>query len=439
MWSSGNKSMCSSFLVMLFMALLTYSCDGKTDTQLCSEESDTNDESTFICSCHSINEIIIIQDNKITYGNIQITVPNTTKHWRIGECSAVHLSGPTLTSLKNIHTLQLHHIDQIHIAYDFLLQYKTQLQVLQVSHSKFAALEGSLNIHAHKIKNIVLDNLIWKGQFNLVILTQDDQNLDLIAIKNSTIEVLGEINVSSKYVHTFVLENNNISTILTGAIFHKSNETNILGNYIDQLNFLSLDTDTRIFTLEGNTIKFLSLETLVVNNAILIQVINNSFFHIDRYALTWLRLKSEKGLMVFSSNHFHKHVKGSLIFNLATYNEKLVIKNNILHTTFCNCSSAKLIETMTEANEDVIPSFKLENDKTNKLFTDSSFCLDEERKLSKISRLCANNESYWSWGLPVIVIVITLTCGLLVKIVLKQYTYKLKYERLQRDTERDIF
>ncbi|KAG7158774.1 hypothetical protein Hamer_G011450 [Homarus americanus] len=207
----------------------------------------------------------------LIYENRHINIPDNTQHWRIGGCSTVHLSGPTLTSLNNIHTLHLHDIDHVHLAYDFFTQYNSPLQILRLSHCTFDTLQGSLNIHAHKLKNISLEKMNWNDQIDILIQTQEGQQLDLVAIRNSNIKVLGEINLSSRYVHTFVLENNNIGSIKTGAIIQDSHETIIQGNYIGALNFLSMDTDTYNFTLQGNTIKSLALESLVVNSAILLQ------------------------------------------------------------------------------------------------------------------------------------------------------------------------
>lgn len=59
MWSSDTKTVCSSFLVLFYVASLTIFCDGKRDTQLCLEDSNASDELTFICSCPSVNDVSI--------------------------------------------------------------------------------------------------------------------------------------------------------------------------------------------------------------------------------------------------------------------------------------------------------------------------------------------------------------------------------------------
>lgn len=74
------------------------------------------------------SQTIIIQDLRISNGgNKSYTLPTNTTLLRVGQCHVVHLSGPTLTSLVNIHTLHLFDIDRLHMSYDFFLQYGSQL------------------------------------------------------------------------------------------------------------------------------------------------------------------------------------------------------------------------------------------------------------------------------------------------------------------------
>lgn len=234
-------------------------------------------------------------------------------------------------------------------------------------------------------------------------------------------------------VHSFELKNNTIGTVLTGAIIHDSNNTNIEGNTIDRLDFLSLDTDTKNFTFHGNTIKNLDLESLVVNNAMTIQVTNNSFYHIERFGLSWLRSKLDGGTMTFTGNHFYKYERGSLIFYFSVYNEKLVIDSNILHITTCNCTSLQLIEQMTEVQNNTVHTFQPERELTSKMFIESSYCHDDEGKEIDISSYCHVDSHRQNWHITLLVTM--LLCGILVIAVVKKCVCKAeKYNRLLKES-----
>nr|XP_045601905.1 uncharacterized protein LOC123760338 [Procambarus clarkii] len=433
MWPSVGMWTSTYFLIILCVALRTVFSDDEKAVQFCTEDANANDLK-FNCLCPSVNDTLIIQDKKISYGKSHINIPDNVTCWRIVGCSAVHLSGTTLTSLKHIHTLQLHKIDHIHLAYDFFLQYNTPLETLQLSHSTFEGTEGSLNIHAHNLKIITLEDIIWKGQLNILIQIQEGHVLDLVSIKNCKIEVLGEINLSPRYVHTFALENNYIGTVSTGAIIQESEKTIIHHNYVGYLSFLSLDTDTHNFTLQANTIKNVALESLVVSNATFIQIINNEFFHIESFGLTSLHSTSQEGSMVFSDNIFHKHEPGSLIFYSTVFNKKLIIQNNVFKSTNCNCSFLSYIRKMTEINDSVTHSFTGEREKAYELFIDSSLCFDKERKY-KLSYLCKESELNHYWVFPAIALVTIMFTGLLVTVVINRHMCSAKYTRLFMESE----
>lgn len=239
-------------------------------------------------------------------------------------------------------------------------------------------------------------------------------------------------------VHHFELKNNTIGAILTSAIIHDSNITNIEGNAINNLTFLSLDTDTKNFSFQGNTVMDLALESLVVNNALNIHVMNNSFYHVERFGLSWLRSKQDGGRMTFTGNHFYKYEKGSLIFYFSVYNEKLVIDGNILHITTCNCTSLRLIEEMAEVDDNMIHTFRHERELTSKMFIESSYCHDDEGKEIDISSSCHVADShYHNWHITVIVTMVL--CGILVIAVLKKCLCKARYNSLLKASSTSLY
>lgn len=222
---------------------------------------------------------------------------------------------------------------------------------------------------------------------------------------------------------------------MTGASILETKSTVIKGNSIDNLDFLCLEIDTHDFTFQGNTIKNLALESLVVNNATTIKVTNNSFYHIERFGLTWLRSKQEEGKMTFSGNHFYNYERGSLLFYFSVYNEHLVIDSNILHTTTCNCTTMQLIEQMTEVDDNMIHSFRAERELTNQMFMDTSFCHDGEGKEINLSDYC-DGHSHQKWHTTVIVIMGV--CGILVIFVVKKCCCNRRYKSLLKDSNMNI-
>lgn len=224
---------------------------------------------------------------------------------------------------------------------------------------------------------------------------------------------------------------------MTGAVIQVSYTTIIEGNRIDHLDFLCLDTDTHDFTLHNNIIKNLALESIVVNNASTIKVIDNSFYHVERFGLTWLRSRQGEGKMTFTGNHFYKYERGSLIFYFTVYNEHLVIDGNILHTTTCNCTTMQLIELMTEVDDNMIHSFKDQREQTNRMFMDTSFCHDDEGKEINISDDC-HIHSHKKWHTSVIVVMVV--CGALVVVVVKKCCCcNRRYKTLAKESDTRVY
>ncbi|KAK7047968.1 hypothetical protein SK128_024255, partial [Halocaridina rubra] len=72
--------------------------------------------------------------------------------------------------------------------------------VIRVSQSHFSDIEGALNIHAHKLREIAFDGVTWDVACNLLIRTADNHVVERISISNSHMETLDQINVSSRQV-----------------------------------------------------------------------------------------------------------------------------------------------------------------------------------------------------------------------------------------------
>lgn len=76
-------------------------------------------------------------------------------------------------------------------------------RVLHLSSSGFAPLQKSLNIHAHRLNYILFDKITWNRELKLLLQIEENQLPEVLAITNSKIKTLGEINISSRYVSTF--------------------------------------------------------------------------------------------------------------------------------------------------------------------------------------------------------------------------------------------
>lgn len=381
MWSK-HLSQLQVFLATLISILWIVQSSNYVAAEFYAEDL-TEEEISFTCSCNFRNETIIIQDLRISSGNKHLTLPVNTTRLQVGQCQAVHLSGPTLISLSNIHILQLHEIDVLHVSYDFFLQYETQLQVLQLSSSGFAPLQDALIIHAHKLTHIFFDNLIWERELNLLLQTEENQHQEVLAITNSKIKTLGEINIASRYVKKFVLQSNMIGKVLTSAFIQGSQDTVIENNSIDSLEFLSFDFNTHNFTFIGNTVKSLAMHSLVIREAKAITILNNIFYQFERYGLAWLHLSPEQGYLLFSGNHFYAQKEESLILiDFMPLNYELEIENNVFHTVTCNCSTKMLSNSMT------IDSTMKEPNVVYELFEKSTICSDMKNNTKRLSSIC---------------------------------------------------
>lgn len=190
-----------------------------------------------------------------------------------------------------------------------------------------------------------------------------------------------------------MLQNNTIDQVLN-AFLQDSQETLIENNCIGNLSFLSLDSNTQHFTFQGNIINWLALKSLAINTTNEIAIINNTFFHIEKYALSWLRVSDNGGVLVFSENHLYAHENGSLAFSSKMTSQNLKVQNNTLHTETCDCSALELLDTMTSKIN--VKHKKL----LYELFEDSSFCSDKNDKMTKFTDVCKlpSRQSHWSTG-----------------------------------------
>lgn len=407
-------------VVIILNSLLTETVSEKM-TPFCSNETSGNGEVTVLCHCPTTDRMIV-QDTNITHREKRISLDPSTTHWEISNCSEVHLSGSTLLSLTNLSSLTLRYIDLIHFHVNFFSQYNTQLEVLAISHSNLHKLEGSLNLHAQKLKTLMLDHMTWEEPLNILLLTEEHHAIDLIAISNNKIKTLGEINLSSRHVHQFLLENNTINNILPSAIFHDSNYTAILGNSIENLNLLSVEVSTYNFTLRNNTFQRITCESIKVNNATSIQVVGNTFFHIERNSFVWLRPITENGSTMFAENHFYEYDRGSLLFYHTIYNRHLEIHLNVMHTSTCDCDTVDLIKKMTEADNDTIKDFHKQRFTTYEMLRESSACMDENGEEYTVFVLCDDSKLPVSW-VPVTIAFLMLVpiCGILLLYMERQY------------------
>lgn len=183
-------------------------------------------------------------------------------------------------------------------------------------------------------------------------------------------------------MRNLVVQNNAIDKVLTSALMHDSKKTLIENNSICNLSFLSLDSNTQHFILKGNTIKSIALQSLVVNTTDEIIILNNTFFHIEKDALSGLKSSGKAGSFVFSGNHIYAHEEGSLTFYSKVLGKNLKIMNNTLHMETCDCSTLKLLNTMTYKNS--IKHKRL----VYEMFENSSFCCDKESKTTKLVDIC---------------------------------------------------
>lgn len=430
MWSKHFIQLHIAFAIFTSLLCITQSTS-HVAIKLCENNSTEKEEIALTCSCLSMNETIVIEDLKISSGSKHLKLPANTTWLEVGQCHSVYLSGSTLTSLFNIHTLHLHHVDVVHISSDYFLQYETQLQVLQFSSLGLSPLQDSLNIHAHRLNYILFDKITLDKQLKLLLRTENNQLPEVLAITNSIINRLGEINISARYVKKLVLQNNTIGEVLTSAFVQDSHETLIENNSIDSLSFLSFDSSTHNFTFKGNTIKSLAIQSVVINNATKITILNNTFYHIERYGFASLYLSHKQGHFVFSGNQLYKQEEGSLIFYFTVFNDMLEIKNNVLHSVTCNCSTLMLLKKMTvdSAIRQTIAMYKQ--------FEKSTFCSDIKNRPIRLQAICGKYSNR-EWELVILFIMIAgVTVGVISIMISRKAKRNAPYEIL-RTEETDI-
>lgn len=189
------------------------------------------------------------------------------------------------------------------------------------------------------------------------------------------------------------MEHSIIKIIHSSAVFQDSNYITFLGNKIDKLQFLAIDSDVYNFTFVENEVNSLALESMVVNNSTIVSVTKNSFYHIEQFGLTWLQPRMEGGSLIFSSNHLYEFTPGTLIFYNSVHNKNLQIKNNMFHMGHCDCDSHQLIRQMTDANNETLSNFYKERIDIYDLFIDTSYCIDETDKKHNLTEICKLPES----------------------------------------------
>ncbi|XP_037777389.1 uncharacterized protein LOC119574277 [Penaeus monodon] len=414
-----TKSGISFTFTILVHQLTLFSVSSENIITSCCYISSSNEDLIFNCSCSQGNDMLIIEDSRVSCGENHFFIPNTTTQWNVGECGDVHLSGSALAQLPYLHSLHLHDIDQIHLAPDFLNQYSTHLKSLRISHAKFSAPEVSLDIHAQKLESIALEHLTLEGDFSVLLQTQDTHHLSNLFLKYCNIENLGEINLSTRYVENFSLEHNTIKIIHSSAVFQDSSYITFLGNKIDKLQFLAIDSDVYNFTFVENEVNYIALESMVVNNSTIVSVTKNSFYHIEQFGFTWLQPRMQ-GSLIFSSNHFQEFMPGTLLFYYSVHNKNLQIKNNMFHMGHCDCDSHQLIRQMTDANNDTFSSFYKERMDIYSLFIESSYCIDNTGKKHNLTEICKLPESGLSFFLITLGILI-ISALLIICVVIKMY------------------
>ncbi|XP_063586604.1 uncharacterized protein LOC134764042 [Penaeus indicus] len=415
-----------TFIILVHhLNLFSVSSENTIRTPCCYNISSRNEDLIFSCSCSLGNDILIVEDSRVSCGEDHFFIPNTTTQWNVGECGAVHLSGSALGQLPYLHSLHLYDIDQIHLAPEFFNQYSTHLKSLRISHAKFSPSEVSLSIHAQKLESITLEHLTLEGNFSVLLQTQDTHQLSNLSLKYCNIASLGEINLSTRYVENFSLEHNIIKIIHSSAVFQDSSYITFLGNKIDKLQFLAIDSDVYNFTFVENEVKYLALESMVVNNSTIVSVTKNSFYHIEQFGLTWLQPRM-KGSLIFSSNHFHEFKPGTLLFYYSVHNKNLQIKNNMFHMGNCDCDSQQLIGQMTDANNDTLSSFYKERMDIYGMFIDSSYCIDKTEKKHKLTEICELPESRLAFFLITFGILI-ISALLIICVVRKMYKNRCRW------------
>lgn len=89
--------------------------------------------------------------------------------------------------------------------YNLICIYHSDLtfRSLHLSNISFANLEDLPIIHAQQLDTVTLDSLMMpEGTLKLLIVTHQDESMNLISITNSNIDKLGEINISPRRVST---------------------------------------------------------------------------------------------------------------------------------------------------------------------------------------------------------------------------------------------
>lgn len=217
-----------------------------------------------------------------------------------------------------------------------------------------------------------------------------------------------------------MLQNNTIGTIMTSAILHDSDEILVQNNHIASIAFQALESVTYNFTMAGNTIGNLALMSLSVKNATNLIVTHNSFQHIERFGLAWIRSRKEKSSLVFTHNHIYGHDVSSLIFIFKTPGENLVIGNNTLHFRSCDCTALHVLVNMTRGDINDRVVYK-QGQQTFSIFKETSVCSDEHGNESSLTSLCQESKAAEAWMLPLILIVTLMVIGLVVARLLQRF------------------
>ncbi|XP_076047157.1 uncharacterized protein LOC143028633 isoform X1 [Oratosquilla oratoria] len=412
--------------LMLFIFVHYAICDQKSS--FCEWKIYAPEDQWFTCQCNNHHEEMVVLDTRIRKASIIRNVPIVINHWKIKNCATLHLRGSALSTLIKLQTLEVVNVKMLHIDQNFFNCYSSSLQSLVLSQLSIAPLDGSLKLELQNISSISINNVNLNGFLQLLI--RNNHSLEMVSITNSVMTDLSQISLSSRKVDKFILKNNSIHTIKTGAILHRSTTSSILNNVIEKIDFLGIDIISKDLFFASNKIKYMTFDAVDVKNTSFIQVENNIFEKLDRLSFTWLRPAFYEGKLTFVGNKFYAQNRGILLFHFGVYNQYLNLSNNIFIIDQCDCKSFKVaINRMTEADNKSIPIFLQERQYTADLLLHSSFCQDKHNRYLVGKSLCKNSSNS-----TLIVISFTLAGLFLVIIILlvayikrkKQYEYRRK-------------
>ncbi|XP_076047159.1 uncharacterized protein LOC143028633 isoform X3 [Oratosquilla oratoria] len=288
--------------LMLFIFVHYAICDQKSS--FCEWKIYAPEDQWFTCQCNNHHEEMVVLDTRIRKASIIRNVPIVINHWKIKNCATLHLRGSALSTLIKLQTLEVVNVKMLHIDQNFFNCYSSSLQSLVLSQLSIAPLDGSLKLELQNISSISINNVNLNGFLQLLI--RNNHSLEMVSITNSVMTDLSQISLSSRKVDKFILKNNSIHTIKTGAILHRSTTSSILNNVIEKIDFLGIDIISKDLFFASNKIKYMTFDAVDVKNTSFIQVENNIFEKLDRLSFTWLRPAFYEGKLTFGLLVIHR-------------------------------------------------------------------------------------------------------------------------------------